>query len=159
MSRKFADDIELPNRDPSTGNYAARKTYVDAAASNASGLTTGTVPNARLPKVMSPVATGTVSAGVVALDASALAGNNVDISTGTSYTQNVPTNGTAGQVLNVTVWATAAITITFNASFIRLGTIAATLAPAISKFARYQLRCTNASGTLTWIVEAAAVGQ
>lgn len=159
MSRKFADDVELPNRDPSSGNYAARKTYVDTVGSNASGLTSGTVANARLPKVMSPVATGTVSGGLLALDASALAGNNVDVSTGTSYTQSVPTNGTAGQVLSVTVWTTAAITITFNASFIRLGSIAATLAPAISKFARYQLRCTNASGTLTWIVEAAAVGQ
>jgi hypothetical protein len=142
--------------DPITpGNIGAAATSHTHAASD---INSGVLANTRMPVVASVVRSVAISAGAVAIDASTQ-GNNIDITGTGNYTQNVPTNGTTGQVLNVTVWTTSATTVTFNASFVRLGAIASTLVIPISKFARYQLRCTNVSGTLTWIVEAAAVGQ
>lgn len=158
MSRKFTDDVELPNRDPSAGNYAARKTYVDNKVADATQVTTNQFDNNRMPRVLSPVRALTPSVGALSIDASVV-GNNIDVTVGAAFTQNVPTNGVAGQVLNVTCYASGAYVVTFNASFVRLGSIASTLSIPSGKFARYQLRCTNASGTLTWIVEAAAVSQ
>jgi hypothetical protein len=154
MSRKFADDVELPNRDPASGNYAARKTYVDTKVADAANITTGRLDPARMPAILSPVRVLSISGGVLAIDASVV-GNNVDVTVGANFTQNVPTNGTPGQVIQVTCFAGSAYTVTFNASFWRITTVAATLDIPAGDIARYTLRCTAASGSTIWIVEAA----
>lgn len=158
MARKFADDVELPNRDPSAANHAARKSYVDARVADAANITTGKVGTARMPAVLSTVRTASISGGTLSIDAS-VDGNSIDVTVGSNFTQNVPTNGTAGQILQLTCYASAAYTVTFHASLLRLTGIANTLNIPSGKHARYSLRCTNASGSLVWIVEAVGVTQ
>lgn len=99
-----------------------------------------------------------ISGGTLSIDAAAI-GGNVDVTVGANFTQNVPTNGVAGQVIQVTCYASAAYVATFHASFLRLTGIANTLSIPSGKHARYSLRATNASGSLVWIVEAVGVTQ
>jgi len=158
MSRKFADDVELPNRDPSAGNYAARKTYVDNRVADAANITTGTLDRARLPTVLFGQRTVNPSGGVIAIDAS-IAGNFIESTMSSATTVNVPTNGVDNQIIQGIVLASTGAVLTFHASLGRLGPIANTLTIPTGKIARYVLRRTDITGSAKWLVEAASVEQ
>lgn len=105
------------------------------------------------------VRTVSASGGTVSIDANA-AGNNIDTTLSTDATLNVPTNGTAGQVLQGSVLASSAQRIlTFHALFGRLTGIGATLTIPTGKVGRYAIRRTDVTGSAKWLVEAAAVEQ
>jgi hypothetical protein len=120
---------------------------------DASGITTGTLSAARLPNVLSTVRT----ASTLSIDAS-VSGNNVNYTATGNVTVNVPTNGADHQVLQVVILASAAITVTFNASLQRLTGIDASYTVPAGKKMRIALRRSDL-GSVTWIVEAVGITQ
>ena len=159
MSRKFADDVELPNRDPSAGNYAARKTYVDTLVADAVNITTGTLNKARLPGVLSTVRTVNPSGGTISIDANTF-GNTIQSTLTGDATLNVPTNGGDDQILQLVALASGAQRVlTLHASFGRLTSITTTLTIPSGKVARVALRRTDITGSAKWLVESVGVEQ
>jgi hypothetical protein len=72
----------------------------------------------------------------------------------------IPTNGTDGATVQLTILASAASRIiTFNASFQRLTGITSSYSVPSGKILRVSLRCTTITGSAVWIVEAAGVTQ
>lgn len=119
-------------------------------------ISSGTVDNARLPGVLSPVRTVNPSSGSISINADT-AGNNVDSTGSSATTLNVPTNGAPGQVIQGSVYASTGFTLTFHASFGRLSPVASTLVIPTGKVARYAIRRTDVTGSAKWLVEAAGV--
>lgn len=160
MSRKFADDVELPNRDPASGNYAARKTYVDTLSSDAGNLTVGTMAKQRLPAVLNVVRTIAQVGGFIDIDAS-VQGNTIKTTLASvDVTLNIPTLGTEDQVIQGIVYAsTAQRVLTFHASFDRLTGITATQTIPTGKVLRYALRQINITGSAKWCVESVGITQ
>jgi hypothetical protein len=159
MARKFADDVELPNRDPSSGNYAGRKAYIDARVADAANITTGTVDNARLPRALSGVRTVNPSSGTIAVDATNAA-NNINSTLTGDATLGYPTDGVECQVIQGAVLASGAQRIlTFHASYGRLTGIGNTLTIPSGKVGRYALRRTDITGSAKWLVESVGVEQ
>jgi hypothetical protein len=113
MSRKFADDVELPNRDPSSGNYAARKAYVDALVADAVNITTGTLSAQRLPKVLSPINVSTEAGPNVQLTNTSWNYKNMTATGNLNFL--APTTNDERQILQVAVLASGGgRTITFE---------------------------------------------
>lgn len=113
MSRKFGDDVELPNRDPSSANYAARRSYVDALVADAANITTGTLSAQRLPKVPSPINSSTESGPNVQLTNTSWNYKNMTITGNVQFL--APTTNDERQILQVAALASGgARTITFE---------------------------------------------
>jgi hypothetical protein len=78
-----------------------------AASGSASDLSTGTLSNARLPRVLSPVTALTGQTGAISTDAST-AGNFIDWTCTGNVTLNAPTNPTNHQILHIAALASGA---------------------------------------------------
>jgi hypothetical protein len=78
-----------------------------AASGSASDLSTGTLSNARLPRVLSPVTALTGQTGAISTDA-ATAGNFIDWTCTGNVTLNAPTNPSNHQILHIAALASGA---------------------------------------------------
>lgn len=108
---------------------------------------------------VSPPLVAAPSGGTISIDASLASGGADSTLTGDA-TLNVPTNGSAGQVIQGAVLASGAQrTLTFHASFGRLTGIASTLVIASGKVGRYVIRRTDVTGSAKWLVESVGVEQ
>ena len=146
---------------PTVGGHAVNKDYVDGQVADAAKITTGTINNARLPRVLTPVRAVAPSGGVITIDASG-AGNSIESSISAAVSYAVPTNGVDGQVIQgvcynsggsayVVTWPTT------GSTFGRLSPIAATISVPTGKHMRYVLRATDISGTLKWLLESVGI--